>query len=60
MGQIFRLDPETGEHVSTGKWPYPAGLRHAPQWGRPYHDGPVEMVDCTFPDCDSQTGAKHV
>jgi hypothetical protein len=48
MGAIF-VNDENGNHVSTGKYPYPAGQVHTPEWGEPYHyDMGVMAQDCEF------------
>lgn len=54
MGQIFKLT-DAGRHVSTGKWPYPAGEVHEPIWGPAYRDMGIMFADCQFPDCDQTT-----
>lgn len=33
MGAHFRLTDD-GKHISTGKYPHPAGQVHEPVWGR--------------------------
>ena len=52
MGAIF-VNDEDGNHVSTGKHPFPAGQVHAPEWGPTYHyDQGVYAQDCQFDHCD--------
>jgi hypothetical protein len=51
MGAIFKMD-EDGNHVSTGKWPYPAGEVHTPEWGEVYPDMGFRAQNCKFRYCD--------
>lgn len=48
MGAIFRTDDD-GNHVSTGKYPYPAGQVHQPEWGEWRHEwADIDMRSCEF------------
>lgn len=56
MGAICRLHPG-GMHVSTGKYPFPAGELHLPEWGPWHHeDMGVFVRNCEFSAgaCDVQ------
>ncbi len=53
MGAVFRSDEETGEHVSTGKFPHPEGVRHDPHWGQWWHEwAGIWARYCVADDCD--------
>jgi hypothetical protein len=47
MGAIFRHTGD-GKHVSTGKYPYPAGQVHDPVWGPEWHDMGYIFRSCLF------------
>ncbi len=62
MGAQFRLTEDGQRHVSTGKFPFPAGQEHEPEWGPWFRDMGGWMRQCQFMknECDiddySKTG----
>lgn len=52
MGALCTTDPETGEHVATGK-AEPAGTRHEPAWSVWSTEGyGLEFRFCLHDECD--------
>ena len=60
MGAIFVLTEDGERHVSTGKYPYPAGQVHDPEWGPATPDNGMWLRQCQYGDaCDIDSWTKE-